>query len=141
MSERERRLLRLLTGEASADEARTIRADLDSDPELAARFARLQSVWEGLELPEPAGAPPGFARRVTARLPDPSEPDSLLGLAGAPIWARTAAALALTLGLATGWWVGRDLTPSVDSLDEVVLVETEPGLADAYRRILYGEEP
>lgn len=147
-SERDRALLRLLTGEASAEEARALRAAMDREPELARRYARLRRTWEGLELPAPEPAPPGFAQRVAARLPDASEEaGGLLGLAGAPRWARAAAALALALGLGTGMFLGRGLTPGEGSEPEadriaqdVALVEIEPGLADAYRSVLYGSE-
>ena len=147
-SERDRALLRLLTGEASPEEARTLHAAMEQEPELARRHARLRRTWQGLELPAPEPAPPGFAQRVTARLPDAApapEAGGILGLAGAPRWARAAAALALALGLGTGMFLGQGLAPDQGAsgesdpvAEEIVLVETEPGLADAYRSLLYG---
>lgn len=141
-TESDRELLRLLTGEASPEEAQRLQAAMAREPELARRYARLRETWDGLKLPEPEPAPPGFSRRVVARLPE--EPGGVLGLAGAPVWARAAAALALALGLGTGVFVGQGLgetggTGGDEIGEEIALIETEPGLADAYRQLLYGQ--
>lgn len=134
--ERERELLRLLAGEASPEEARALSAAMDREPELARRYARLLETWEGLQLPEPEPAPPGFSHRVVARLPE--EPGGVLGLAGAPTWARAAAALALAVGLGAGVFLGQGLEPD-PAVEEIALVETGAGLAEAYRSALYGD--
>ncbi|HKV08314.1 MAG TPA: hypothetical protein VJ725_09265, partial [Thermoanaerobaculia bacterium] len=61
-------LMRLLAGDLPEDEARQLRLRLWREPELAAVYERLERAWNGLSLPEPAPAPPGFSGRVMARV-------------------------------------------------------------------------
>jgi anti-sigma factor RsiW len=95
----ERRLLRLLSGELPEAEASALRQRLEREPELAARFARLNRSWSDLELPPAAAAPPGFAARVLARA---KEAEDRLGWSVAPLWVRATAAAALVLGVVLG---------------------------------------
>ncbi len=61
-------LLRLLHGELEPGEVRRLEARMVDDDALRAAFARLKRRWEGLELPDPASAPPGFAASVLERV-------------------------------------------------------------------------
>ncbi|HEY0782564.1 MAG TPA: hypothetical protein VGE98_08925, partial [Thermoanaerobaculia bacterium] len=78
-------LMRLLHGEMPEERARALRLRLDREPALAAVYRRLERSWEGLSLPEPAPAPPGFARRVVAELQRIRASDRL-SWSLAPIW-------------------------------------------------------
>ena len=158
----DRRLLRLLHGELPPEEAAELRRRLGADPVAAARLQELERLWDGLELPPPDAAPPGFAARVAARAAE-NEGRTWIG-AGAPFgpaWARAAAAVALAAGLAlgagVGWLVG-ERAPAVEasagtdaaaigedpeSADEWAYLEEElPTLAESYWDAFYedGEE-
>jgi anti-sigma factor RsiW len=110
----ERELMRLLHGELPADRARQLRSELDSDPALAATFARLEESWQALSLPPPPVAPPGFAKRVAARaVADRAAEWVSWGLA--PAWARAVAVAALSLGLALGVALGSWPSAGADS--------------------------
>ncbi|MGE5233676.1 MAG: hypothetical protein ACM3OB_06155, partial [Acidobacteriota bacterium] len=97
-----RELTRLLHGELAAPRAAALRAELERDPALRAEYERLRAVWEGLAAPAPEPAPAGFAARVMARVRSEREAPSGLGFAGAPVWAKVVAGLALVVGLALG---------------------------------------
>ncbi len=103
----ERRLMRLLHGELSADEARRLELQLERDGELRAAYRRLARVWNGLELPAVA-VPVGFSADVVAAARKPRVPPSGRALDGelswsrAPAWARAGAASALIVGLLLG---------------------------------------
>jgi anti-sigma factor RsiW len=99
-------LMRLLHGELPADEARALRARIFAEPELTRAYRRLELTWQGLSLPPPAPAPPGFAGRVMAHVRRRSAAAPLTWSA-APRWARAAAAAALVAGAALGVGVGR----------------------------------
>lgn len=161
----DRRLLRWLldpdgeNGTLTAQEAGELRARLEREPELAARFARLRRSWEALETP-PDVLPPGFGHRVMAQVREAARRRESMSLATAPVWVRTAAALALVLGLGVGFLMARlpgsqsgpSATVEVASLEVAGLVdaawredgldtglEESPSLADTYLSVLEGE--
>ena len=130
-------LMRLLHGELPADEARTLRARIFTDPELAQAYRRLESTWQGLSLPPASPVPPGFAGRVMARVK--SKPAASLSWSAAPGWARATAAAALLVGATLGIGVGRSwptLARSVDQGSEAsqtfLSATAETSLADSY---------
>lgn len=89
-------------------------------------------LWNELELPPPAPAPPGFAGRVLARAR--VEERSRLGLPFSPVWARAAAALALVAGIAGGAGLGWVATEpaATDSETESVAWSATSTLAEEY---------
>jgi len=103
----QRQLMRLLHGELPAAEARALAGRLGREPELAAALERLRATWEGLELPPPVPAPPGFATRVGARLREVRQREVRPGLGTAPRWVQAMAALALMAGVVAGVGIGR----------------------------------
>ena len=66
-SDVERQLMRLLHGELSTDEAAHWRQRLEAEPELAARYAGMERLWSGLDLPAPAPAGPEPVAAVRRR--------------------------------------------------------------------------
>ncbi|HEX3556218.1 MAG TPA: hypothetical protein VIA62_23615 [Thermoanaerobaculia bacterium] len=98
-------LIRLLTGDLPAAEARELRARMWREPELAAAYQRLERTWSGLELPPAAPVPPGFTGRIMARVR--SEKAGSLSWASAPGWVRATAAASLVAGALLGIGVGR----------------------------------
>lgn len=121
-------LMRLLHGELPAGEARALRARLWRDPELAAAYERLERAWNGLALPGPAPAPPGFAGRVMARV---REQPPGLSWAGAPAWARAAAVAALLAGVALGAGAGSLWQEPLEEEDRSSLAESYWSVLDA----------
>ncbi|MCB9378929.1 MAG: hypothetical protein H6511_09240 [Holophagales bacterium] len=115
----EKLLIRHLAGETSPGEARDLEARLGREPELAAAYGRLRTVWGGLELPPAPGAPAGFSARVRRRLEGAAPATGWLG--PAPVWARVAAAAALVAGVALGAGLGTlgALTPVATASTEV----------------------
>jgi len=103
-SRTEPELIRLLHGELEPDEARALRERIESDPELAASWQRLERTWSALEPPPAAPPPPGFPGRVMAHVR--SQKPVGLSWRSAPRWVRTAAAAALLAGAAAGIGVG-----------------------------------
>lgn len=125
-------LMRLLHGELPDDRALALRARLAAEPELAAAYARLEAVWNGLELPPAAPAPALFAQRTLARA---RREAAGLSWKTAPTWARAAAASALAAGLALGIgagslagarWISPDEQPAVGA------TAAAPSLAESY---------
>lgn len=105
----DRRLIRYLHGELPPAEVQKLRAELAADPALQARLAELHRLWQGLQAPPPTPAPFGFVPRLQ-RLADEkraSTGDSLLGVSGAPAWARALVGAALAAGIALGIGLGR----------------------------------
>lgn len=142
----DRRLIRFLHGELSAEEFERLRRRLEREPELAARLRRLETAWDGLELPPADPAPPGFAARIAARAAEADARGTREREAFRPAWARAAAAAALTIGLAAGAVLGRVSLPeepvattaarsleetSLDSMEEA-LQSSVPTLAESY---------
>jgi anti-sigma factor RsiW len=128
-------LMRLLHGELPAEQARALRARLESEPELAAAWTLLEGTWSGLELPPAASAPPAFAQRVLAEARRQSGPSGRLSWALAPRWARATAAAALAaglgLGIGAGSWVGtRGQEP--DYAASINAAVAGPSLAETY---------
>lgn len=97
----ERDLLRLLTGQLPAEEARALNLRMEQDGELARAYERLARSWQGLSLPEPAPVPPGFATRVLARTRE-EVGSPALSFSAAPVAVRVLAAAAVTVGIALG---------------------------------------
>jgi AcrR family transcriptional regulator len=85
------------------DERREVRELLGGIRHEPASTPR-ERLWRELELPPPAAAPPGFARRVVARAA--AERRQAFELPLAPRWARVAAALAVIAGVAGGAGLG-----------------------------------
>lgn len=144
----DRRLMRLLHGELSPEEAERVRERLARDPAAAARLRELERLWSGLELPPPEGAPPGFAARVAARAADESARRSA---PFGPAWVRVAAGAALVAGIAAGTSVGllaggAGEAPSAvkepsETADEwAYLEETPSSLAESYWSAVSGAD-
>jgi anti-sigma factor RsiW len=128
-------LMRLLHGELPAEQARALRARLESEPELAAAWARLEGTWSGLELPPAAPAPPAFAQRVLAEARRQAGPAGRLSWATAPRWARATAAAALAAGLALGLGAGKlagARSQEPDYAASVSAAVAGPSLAETY---------
>lgn len=131
----ERELVRLIHGELPPERARRLAGEIERDPELAARHRRLAALWESLELPPPTPVPPGFAARVTARLP--AEREAAPPFGSAPVWVRWSGAAALALGLWVGVVAGGELSAAAPEAAEVEAaqlqaVELEAELAESY---------
>jgi anti-sigma factor RsiW len=135
----ERELLRLLTRESGAAEAARLRARIESDPKLRAKYSRLESSWSELESPPPPLVPQGFSARVLARA-RAERPRSVWEWAAAPRWARLAAMAAIVAGAALGSGLAAGLAPptarepeeTVDFVGDLSLGSVEPGLAEWY---------
>ena len=132
-------LMRLVTGEPGADEARHLERRLGEDPALRRRYERLRKSWDGLELPAPPPLPDTFRDGVVAaaRRLEASEID----WSGAPAWVRSGAAAALVVGLVAGLGAGHlALTPNENlrelvELDDLFAEELDShsfSLAEAY---------
>jgi len=92
----ERELLRRLTGERAGGAA-------PADPAAG----RLAALWELLEPPPAAPAPPGFAGRVMARVREEAAPGARRATGLGTAWARAAGAAALAAGIVAGAGLGR----------------------------------
>lgn len=125
----ERELMRLLVGELPAERASLLRRRIAGEPALAGRYARLQERWQGLELPPPAPAPPGFATRVVAAARRQAAGEELRWSL-APRWARAAAVAALTAGVALGALLGA-APRQAESVDSYA-AEAPLSLAESY---------
>ena len=131
-----RALMRLVHGELPEAEARELARRAQREPALAAERARLEAVWEFLELPPVAPVPADFSVRVAQRA------EALRGEAVswslAPAWVRAAAVAALAAGLLLGVGAGF-LEPreaaAADST-EWSFESGETSLADAYWQAL-----
>ncbi len=103
---------RQLVGEGTPEERRAFEARRADDAGLARELERRRRLWEELELPPAAPAPPGFAARVAAR----ARAEAAAGeLAPLPAWARAAAAVALVAGALAGVGLGRFATEPVSA--------------------------
>lgn len=152
----DRVLLRLLQGELPPEEAAELRHRLKADRAAAARLQELERLWNGLELPPPDAAPPGFAARVAARAAEGSRgtwagADAPFGSA----WARAAAGAALGVGLVlgagAGWFAGERapaaeisaeaggsaLEGELEADEWAYLEEDPPTLAESYWDAFY----
>ena len=92
----ERELLRRLAGERAGGAT-------PADPAAG----RLAALWELLEPPPAAPAPPGFAGRVMARGRAEAAPGARRATGLGTAWARAAGAAALAAGIAAGAGLGR----------------------------------
>lgn len=95
----ERQLMRWLHGELTAAEVAALERRLEEEPELAARYRRLQEVWGSLELAPEAPVPAGFATRVMAEVGSSGSSPARSALR--PQWAA-ALALGIILGVGAG---------------------------------------
>ena len=126
-------LMRRLHGEASPGEAESTRRLLADDPAVAARFAELERLWEGLELAPPAAADGRLLAAVRRRLLlDSSRAESdIVGSVGlwglSPALGRAAAAAILAAGIGLGAWVGEGVTTEEDRP-----LSFEPSMAESY---------
>ena len=132
-SQDERQLMRLLHGELSAEETAVWRGRLEDEPELAARYAELEQLWTGLELPEPAAAGPELVAAVRRRLDRETNPSLVDMWRLAPAWNRALAAAALAGGIGIGVLAG--LVPQAQA-DDSLFADTELTLAESYWEIL-----
>lgn len=98
---------RQLAGEGTPEERRAFAARLAAEPGLAREVERRRRLWDELELPPAAPAPPGFAARIAARARAAAAAGELAPL---PVWARAAAAVALVAGALAGVGLGRFAT-------------------------------
>lgn len=115
----ERALHRWLAGEMDDAEARAFAARLAAEPRLAQRADSLRRLWSGLEAPAGApgeAVPPGFSTRVMARVREDAARRGGGGLLPARgsltvAGSRTAGAVALSLGVALGAFLGLGVAP------------------------------
>ena len=122
----ERQLMQLLHGELSAEETTDWRQRLEAEPELAARYAEMERLWSGLDLPEPAAAGPELVAAVRRRLGRETNPSLVEMWRLAPAWNRLLAAAALTVGVGIGAFAG---TVSEAQTDDSLFATTEISLA------------
>ena len=121
-------LMRLLHGELDEDAARRLRERIVASPELQRSYEALERQWLGLQLPEPANVPPGFATRVLARAKEG------VNVGWAPAWwsgtliGRLASIAVLVGGIASGAL----LVPGNGTEDWSDYATTEPSLAETY---------
>jgi hypothetical protein len=140
MSEQtELQLMRLLHGELGGElgdrEASDLRRRIEMEPDLARRWAELETLWSGLELPPVASAGPGLRRRVEGRLEGEAAAGS--GSQLSPAWSRLAAAAALASGIGLGMVVAGG---SVSVADEALFDQVEPSLAESYWLAMTADE-
>ena len=136
MSEQvELQLMRLLHGELSEPEALEWRRRIGAEPDLARRWAEVESLWSGIELPSTASADPGLRLEVKARLLRSRNPDSAWELSSP--WSRLAAAAALTAGIGLGMTAAGG---SAVAADEALFNQVEPSLAESYWLAMTAEE-
>lgn len=137
MSERvELQLMRLLHGELGDEEARHWRRRIEAEPDLAGRWAELEPLWSGLELPVPAAADAGLRLAVKARLQRSGDSRSSTWRLS-PAWSRVAAVAALAGGIGLGMVAAN---ASVAIVDEALFNQVEPSLAESYWLAMTAEE-
>lgn len=125
--DRRRKLMRLVHGELPAEESDRLRRRMREDAALAEACSRLQEVWDGLTLPgvpsEHLDLAPSLLRRIEAQ-----DVRRDLSWSTQPLWARTAAACALVVGMILGAFVVADLRAESD----LGYFPNEPTLAETY---------
>ena len=114
-NELERGLMRLLHGEASEEEAASLGARMAEDPAVAERFAELESLWAGMDLPD-VKAGEDFPQQVRARVVANREESVAAMWRLAPAWGRAMAVSALALGIALGAALGASDAVSADEI-------------------------
>jgi len=132
-SDDQRQLMRLLHGELSAEETARWRQRLEVEPALAARYAELERLWSGLELPDPAPAGPQLAAAVRRRLEREANPSLVDMWRLAPAGNRLLAAAALVAGIGIGTLAG---TVSEVQADDSLFAATQISLAESYWQVL-----
>jgi anti-sigma-K factor RskA len=101
--ETEKQLIRLLTDELSAADARELRQRLEKEGDLQRAFASLQERWKALEPPPLQPVHPSFTSRVVRQATLTGPAVAAPGLGGAaPLWTRATAAAALAVGILVG---------------------------------------
>lgn len=123
MNETERRMLRRLHGELSAEGSRQLDQRLADDPRAAETFARLRDAWEGLEGPPLGHRDDALTRRVVAA----AEAEVRRGAAHSMFFPRLAASCALLLGT----WIGFTLQPTLDPVRSSVAEGVAPQAGSA----------
>ena len=128
MSDRDARLLqRLLLGELDDEGAVLLKRRILEEPDLRRAWARLETTWGDLDLPEPSAALSGMAERIAAA--------ATVGVAErvrwslAPTWAQAGAAGALALGVVLGLGVAASLAETPDPVWDTGVETT---LAESY---------
>lgn len=111
-------LLRDLLGETTPEGRERLLSRLAAEPELAQARRELALRWRELELPPPATAPLGFARRVRAR----AEQEEKKGLFTGGFVPATLAAGVLAAGVALGAWLGAGLVGLEVAPSSVVVI-------------------
>lgn len=123
----DRRLMRLLHGESSPDEAASTRQMLAGDPGAAARHRQLERLWNELEMASPRPADRSLLEDLRARLYRGESESAVALWSLSPAWGRAVAAAALVSGIGVGVWLGAN----VEAADEAAL-GLEPSLAESY---------
>lgn len=132
-TEVERQLMRLLHGEVTDEEAVRLRSRLEGEPELAAWYAEMESLWGDLDLPQPAPADPSLSVKVRERLHGDAAQSVVEMWRLAPVWSRALAAAALAIGIGLGTFLGSG-TAAV--AEEAFFDQAEPSLAESYWLVL-----
>ena len=133
------RLQRLLSGELDAQQARELHDRMAVDVELRLAYETLEATWLGLDLPDPAAAPVGFAQRVSRVAVASGSQNVRWSMA--PKWAQAAAAFALAGGIVLGLGLAGSfgLADETSSSGSVVIdgaIEAETTLAESYWQLL-----
>lgn len=134
-SQTTRELMRLLHGELPDSAAADLRARLQREPGLRREYESLEQAWQGLELPEPQPAPPGFATRVVARAREADEEGLAPAWWGHTVGGKAATAMLLAGGIA----LGAILAAPSEAEDWSEYLDTESSMAEAYLQAM--EEP
>ena len=139
----ERRMVRRVSGELTAEELAQLEAAVRQTPEAAVELDRLDEVWSGLELPPPAGVPPGFSGKVLARAFAAGRPGSEADWSLAPAWARAVAVVALVAGLALGVGLGtlEEATETTDTVASGEGLWSDPGDGEVYWQVVGTSDP
>lgn len=133
--ETERELMRLLHGELSQVASEHLQQRMRREQRLQEAYDNLRQRWSSLQLPTPAAAPPGFARRVLSRARDAAQEG------WGPIWwyRSFAGRIATAAVLVGGIVFGTMLALPADTEAWVDYAATESTMADSYLAVL--EEP
>jgi len=109
MNENDRRdLVALLTGELDERRAAGLGRRLEREPDLAAAYRSLLATWNGLgeKIERREGMPPNLVPRVMSAVRRVEADRRAWSLRSSPLWVRTAAAMALALGVGMGALIG-----------------------------------
>lgn len=126
----DRALLRLVHGEVTEEERRSLTRALAREPALAARYRRLAEAWD--DLTPPLDEVPARSLVLSVMATIRRRQQGALDWGRAPRWVRATAVLALAIGLALGIGTGRVVGwgEAVDA--DAWLGSSTPGVAESW---------